>query len=467
MRPKTPEIIKDAVIGKWLQGNSRNKSARLVGTSQGNATAIIKEWCQLKGKDVLTQYRDLSLAMAKTGLDPVKCAKGLRVVTLMRNLGVDEDDCEVFLLEVYSSCIARALRPQHIAGILHKVLSLSERLNSPSDIFDYLSKLKEQIQSMKRRTALYEESIQRFHAEREVAEELRDLAFNESRVTQETLNWYLKLKEEMSKYGMPVDDVSEFAKTIQKIRLLGYDPLEITTLFSNHQTMKYALQNMEQNISIKEAKFSELEHNKESLEEALSNFRFLLSQVEELNKWGITGKDLKVIQKTVNEIAAANHFPTKDGRAFKKLMSDILTQYDLILGFEASITKLRVEIKKLVFLKHDLLSDRLEYVVDVLRKLTGDNQKQKQTAANILNDYPDLIGPVASKLRDLNVKSTDSSARPNANSDLVNNMRYMSKAHVYDQIIDDCGDIAGFASCFPNGHFEGSNTDLNSQKHYL
>jgi hypothetical protein len=42
-------------------------------------------------------------------------------------------------------------------------------------------------------------------------------------MTAADLKWYSNLKAELRKYGIPVDDISKFAKAVNGIREYGYD----------------------------------------------------------------------------------------------------------------------------------------------------------------------------------------------------------------------------------------------------
>lgn len=44
MRPKTPELIREMVIDKWLRGKSRNQIAEECRIGRGTVSAIIDYW---------------------------------------------------------------------------------------------------------------------------------------------------------------------------------------------------------------------------------------------------------------------------------------------------------------------------------------------------------------------------------------------------------------------------------------
>ena len=59
------------------------------------------------------------------------------------------------------------------------------------------------------------------------------MAMTDYKTTTEQLEWYSGLREELAKYGIPVNDVSHLAKVIEGVTALGYDPVKITNEISN------------------------------------------------------------------------------------------------------------------------------------------------------------------------------------------------------------------------------------------
>ena len=64
------------------------------------------------------------------------------------------------------------------------------------------------------------------------------MAMTDYKTTTEQLEWYSGLKEELAKYGIPVDDVSHLAKVVDGARALGYDPVKITNEISNLEVVR-------------------------------------------------------------------------------------------------------------------------------------------------------------------------------------------------------------------------------------
>lgn len=83
--------MKSEVIRQWLAGHQRDKIALDCDISAGAVTNVIQEWSTGLGDRIAAQLRDLSVILRKVGMNPVQCGTCLRVATIMRRLGIEDD----------------------------------------------------------------------------------------------------------------------------------------------------------------------------------------------------------------------------------------------------------------------------------------------------------------------------------------------------------------------------------------
>ena len=92
MRIPIAEHIKSAVIDAWVMGEkTRDKIAAEFNISTGSVSNIIKEWKNRIGVFEANSLRKLGLALKKAGITPVQCVDGLRILNIIRQLGIDDD----------------------------------------------------------------------------------------------------------------------------------------------------------------------------------------------------------------------------------------------------------------------------------------------------------------------------------------------------------------------------------------
>ena len=79
------------------------------------------------------------------------------------------------------------------------------------------TKLEKEIQKLK-------EEIGLLDLEKSDSETSRDIVLQNERMTVAELRWYSNVKAELGKHGIPVNDITEFVKTVNGIKQYGYDP---------------------------------------------------------------------------------------------------------------------------------------------------------------------------------------------------------------------------------------------------
>ena len=232
MPAKIPESLKSAVIQQWLKGVERDKIALEFGISAGAVTNIVNEWRQAIDFPVADELRELAVNLRKIGITTGECAIGCRVSRLMNKLGIGNDQFQSFLSDIYKRSVELGLTPQSIASYLRDLLEFSNTLVL-SQIPAYLEQKKQEKDQLEKKIQdLYVETFM-LQRQKSDCERLSNAAMEDYKTTVQQLRWYSGLKEELAKYGIPVDDVSYLAKVVDGARALGYDPVKIMNESSN------------------------------------------------------------------------------------------------------------------------------------------------------------------------------------------------------------------------------------------
>src|SRR5439155_10734975 len=106
--------------------------------------------------------------------------------------------------------------------------------------------------------------------EESVSETRRDIALKNERMTATELEWYSNLKAELGKYGIPIDDISEFAKAINGIRQHDYDVGKVITEFSDAETRRIDYKLFQDSVVELENKYNFLKQQCSFLEEEVN-----------------------------------------------------------------------------------------------------------------------------------------------------------------------------------------------------
>ena len=92
---KITNDMKDDVIRRYLQGESRNDIARTCGLGEGTVSNIEDEWKHSLGIPDVQSLRELAVNLKRCGIDALQCAEGLKILNTIRKLGVNENELQL------------------------------------------------------------------------------------------------------------------------------------------------------------------------------------------------------------------------------------------------------------------------------------------------------------------------------------------------------------------------------------
>ncbi|HYA82511.1 MAG TPA: hypothetical protein VEH06_03545, partial [Candidatus Bathyarchaeia archaeon] len=186
------------------------------------------------------------------------------------------------------------------------------------------------------------EQIETLQQQKKDAESLRDIALQDEKMTSSGLKWYTDLRDELRKYGIPMDQIQQLAKAMKGLKELNYDIAYVITCVTDFQAFGAMQAKLQEDVRSFTITKHDLEEEIDYLDEIVSIHRQTVVQVQELKNQGFSFKDLKQLSHTIKEIANANSI--LEIFAVKKFITDIEQQYDDKLGFESKIEKLKYEI---------------------------------------------------------------------------------------------------------------------------
>jgi hypothetical protein len=349
---KLPENTKSAVIQQWLQGSARDLIAVVTGLSAGAVTNIINQWRRGLSYPLADDLRELAVTFKKIGITATQCALGFRLATIMIKLGVNEQEFEYFISQIYNDSKNLDLQPDKIAYYLDELLKFSKDIPL-SQIPDYIKQKTNEKSKLEKDIEELQEKIKQLEQEKLASEELNNASLENGSRTASILAWYLKLKTELDRYKIPLEDVVLFAKAVRGLGEYGYDVDKIIAEFSELDFLKSQIpffRNINRGLENKNLKLNE---ECTSLEQTVNFYRQRISVYEKLEQMGFGLKELKLLWHTITEIAEANNISDED--AVQKFFKDVEEQYDDKLGFESKLDKLRSDV---VYFNHELDSLR-------------------------------------------------------------------------------------------------------------
>ena len=178
-------------------------------------TNIVNEWRRGLGFAVADDLRELAVTMKEVGITAAQCASGFRAAMIMNKIGVNQDEIEYFVSEIYNRCKEIGLSADNTDIYLQGLLEFSKTSGMSilpiSKIADYVREKKEQKIELENQIEDLKQEIQQLNSERSASKKLRDDALQQQKTTTFDLQWYSDLKGKLgSEYGIPVSDISNF-----------------------------------------------------------------------------------------------------------------------------------------------------------------------------------------------------------------------------------------------------------------
>src|ERR1041385_320597 len=382
MPARLPDNIKSLVIQQWLEGKPRNDIAAENGLSDGAVTNIVNEWKHKLGFSLADDLRELAVTMKRVGVTASQCALGFRVAMIMLNMGVKEDDFESYILDIYNHCKNVGLPPENIAFHLKDLVDFSTTNIPFSQLPNYIKQNADEKEKLEKEVKKLKAQKEILNLQKSYSESVRDQALQDERMTATELKWHSDIKAELRKYGIPVDDISKFAKAVNGMREYGYDVDKVISEFSESQSLETRRKMLQDSVRMLQSEHNYLSQQCSLAQNTLNSHRSTISALEELQAMGFGVKELKLLWHTINEIAVANNIPLYEAQ--QKFFKDVEEQYDKKLGFESKVQNLRLEINKLS--EHNR---KLPLVGPLLAKLvqSGVNEQDIINVAYIFNTH--------------------------------------------------------------------------------
>jgi len=338
----SPEI-RSGVIRYWLKGYSRDEIASKFNISTGAVTNIVNEWRNNIGSLVADDLRELSLSLKKAQISPLECATGFRIGKMMQKFGINEEQFEYFMTDIYTKCQILEIAPEQIGEYLSETVNLS-KIVFPSQIPNYINTKKTEIEQLEKQIEKRHEIISELNKEISNLEGNQKSLIENNNISLDAIKWYKDIEKELTSMGIPFDEISAFLECVRGIKKQGYDTGKIVTKFLELEYFDDKIDKQEEIIQRKLYEIEQLKINKKNLEDQIYFTQLKISKNQELENIGMGFKELKIIYQTIIEIAKENKINPKE--AIKKFFND-LNEYDDIISFKKKGEELRNEVSHL------------------------------------------------------------------------------------------------------------------------
>ena len=341
-------------------------------------TNIIKAWRNQLGSFEADSLRELSLSLRKACISPIECSEGFRVVKMMQRFGINDEQFEMFLSEIYNKCKLWDLAPDQIGKYLSETVNIS-KIVFPSQIPNYINTKKAEIKHLEQQIENIQKTIAELNIKKSNVSKELELVIEISKISNEAIAWYKDVLKELKNKGLSIDDISFFIQCLMGIKNEGYDVNKVLTKYSELTYFDKLEEVQDHTIQKSRIEIEQLTQLKKSLKEQVNWNRLKLSKNQELENIGFGIKELKIIYNTIIEISKENEINPKE--AAQKFFSDI-DDYDDIVGFKKKVEELRKESSNLnmQIANNRIILSSQQYISTILQNLLSIGISEKDIA---------------------------------------------------------------------------------------
>jgi hypothetical protein len=199
--------------------------------------------------------------------------------------------------------------PEKVIELVNQLFNISKSESIPLD--QVSSYIKEKLQEKQK-----------------IDEEIKqaDALLQNKNVTIEAISEHLKLKEQLDRHGVSVQDIDKLLKLLSNAKRYGFDGKEIADKLYNIQELEWK----ERELKDKCKKFSK----------RISKFKDVVPLTEDIAAWGIGIDELLALKVGINQ--AAKHYNLPPLAATLRLIDDI-KKYNKINGLKEELSTLYLQ----------------------------------------------------------------------------------------------------------------------------
>lgn len=346
MPARVAEIIREGVIQSWLGGSSFREIAIKHDISEGSVCNIIAEKKNQHGSDQLDFYRDLGVAMYKSGLTVHQGADGHRTAMILRNLGVDEAAFEGFISRLWKHYVNAGLGPENLTkqiDELHYFLERNQNLNGSASIPQICEKLNvKQAQEKRLQNEITDLESKKYDSQKELTEIRSQKLYVEAELGLTT-----EIKEKLEANRLQIDDIPRCIDLVARVKECGYSLDEITERFSTMVGLEDSLVNLRIQETEEGTRNDRLVQENTKLNEVNSRYSQRLRDLVFLEEMGFGLPEFKQLHCILHEITEACGLPTKENAAVKWFFEHLQDRYYDYLDLEKAVQERRSEIANL------------------------------------------------------------------------------------------------------------------------
>lgn len=339
MTRKIKSDIEFKVIQNWLKGMTNEENSLDCGVSTGAVSNILNRWLDSLDTYDRESIIEFTIQARKEKIKVKECAIGFRNYNILKHLGIsgDDENFEFFVKGLYELSTRLDIPPNFMQDCILEMINISKEIK-PSQIKQYLQTKKVELQTLHNELEQKKEEVRKIEQAKLVAEKNFVSIKNKIDITLAELEWYINIKNELEKEGIPVEDISFLTRTIITIKKYGNkDMFSILQKINEAENLDKEIESKKHVRDVLSIDIQTLNDSDLQLSNEVSSKASLLELLDELQKLGFNNQDLKKIKEHLTKISSENQMSPIE---IKERFFELLSQYDKNITLEKENAKL-------------------------------------------------------------------------------------------------------------------------------
>ncbi len=275
--------------------------------NMGNGTVyyIVQEWSNGIGAQLADRLREIAIKLKQNGLTVSDCAKGLRMLMLLKKYEIKDDEIEervtYFLKEIYTKCEEVGLTPQKVFDYISDILKFSSEI-SISQIPKFMKQRIEEKKELENAVQQITIKIKELsNIQEEKQQELERLSKMEEIMTQ-TYKMFRTAQFRLEKFGVKMDDMDMFVKSVVGMSRENYDYVQILAKIAEHEKLEKDLDYYKEEITRTKNESAKLNQEIHDKKNDLNYYKIKLDILNELEGRDFGIEEFRTFINMLNEI---------------------------------------------------------------------------------------------------------------------------------------------------------------------
>lgn len=313
----------------YFEGLSRDDTHKKCGPATGTVTNI---WKRLKDEIGLAGVatRDLAVQLKKLDLTPGDALRGSNIWSLVQRLGIKEAAFETFVKDFYEASVGKEKSPEILVDAASRLFEIEEESGlQHEEILKRVAEKSEELRNIEENLDAKNKAL------RQSTLEHRSM-LKENKTTKETLESYVKARDQLKSYNIDLDqDLEKAANVLTNVAEQGYDLESVVREAETHRSLANEIRDLR-----KESESLRAEDKK--VKTRIEERKGALSELASAKEQGFTQERLRALKEKIVEIGASNGMAPRD--ALTKFFKD-LKDYDVKVGFELDLKRVESQLK--------------------------------------------------------------------------------------------------------------------------